>query len=314
MKVLDLFCGLGGLSQGFKKAGFEVTGVDISESVGRTYQLNNKSQFLKADLSDVLIEDDSYGIIIGGPPCKPWSAVNQKKTRRGKRHRDFLLLSRFFEHVVHNSPQVFVLENVPLLANDKTLKSYVEKLRSQGYSIESDIVKYSDYGAPTSRHRFILFGTRKGDAKVFFKKLNEHRRSPQTVRDAIWELKDKEKGEVPDHVWPDLKTIRKYQSYYETGKFGWYVLRWDEPAPSFGNIMKTYILHPDAFNGKPERVISVREALLIMGFESRFRFPQEFGLGLRYQMIVDAVSPIFSHAAAKVVREIAFWDERDCPK
>lgn len=301
--MLDLFCGLGGLSQGFKKAGFEVTGVDISESVGKAFQLNIKTQFIKADLSDVIIDNGSVDIVVGGPPCKPWSAVNTKKTRRGKMHRDFRLLSRFFQHVEHNSPQSFVLENVPFLANDKTLKRCVEKLKSQGYSIESNIVKYSDYGAPTSRHRFILFGTRKGDAKVFFKKLNEHRRSPRTVRDVIWDLRDKEKGAVPDHVWPDLKTIRKYQSYYETGKFGWYVLKWDEPAPSFGNVMKTYILHPDAFNGEPERVISVREALLIMGFGSRFRFPQEFGLGVRYQMVVDAVSPIFSYAAAKVVRD-----------
>jgi hypothetical protein len=68
--------------------------------------------------------------------------------------------------------------------------------------------------------------------------------------------------------------------------------------------MKTYILHPDAFNGGSTRVISVKEALLIMGFDSGFRFPQEFGLGIRYQMVVDSVSPIFSSLAAIVTKEL----------
>jgi DNA (cytosine-5)-methyltransferase 1 len=303
IKVLDIFCGAGGFSQGFERAGFEVTGVDISEAVGKAFQLNCRSQFLRADLSKVLIKNGSYDIVIGGPPCRPWSAVNT--TRRGREHRDYCLLSRFFQHVEYHWPEIFVLENVPLLANDKTLKSRVKRLNKEGYSVEGNIVKYSDYGAPTSRHRFILLGTRKGDAKTFFRKLHEHKRVPKTVRDVIWELKDKEKGEVPDHVWPELRTIRKYINYYETGKFGWYILRWDEPAPSFGNVMKTYILHPDAFNGKPERVISVKEALLIMGFGLGFRFPEKFGLGVRYQMAVDAVSPVFSYAAARVAREMA---------
>jgi DNA (cytosine-5)-methyltransferase 1 len=301
MKVLDLFCGLGGFAQGFKEVGFKVTGVDISESAGKTFELNNNGQFAKADLSKVLICDGDYDIIIGGPPCKPWSAVNT--TRRGKRHRDYRLVSRFFRHVEEHLPRIFILENVPLLANDVTLRKHVRKLGQHGYSIVGNIVKYSDYGAPTSRHRFIMFGVKGGEAHIFFDKLSEHIRPPKSVRDAIWELRNKERDEASDHVWPRLRTISKYRSYYERGKFGWYILKWDEPAPSFGNIMKTYILHPDAFNGKPARVISVREALLIMGFDKEFSFPEGVGLGMRYQMVVDAVSPAFSHAAAEVIRE-----------
>jgi DNA (cytosine-5)-methyltransferase 1 len=279
-----------------------VTGVDISESVGKTFQSNSRGRFVKADLSKVLVGRNGYDIVIGGPPCKPWSAVNT--TRRGSVHRDYNLLSRFFLHIEYHRPMIFVLENVPLLANDITLTTHVKKLVKKGFSVEGRIVKYSDYGASTSRHRFILFGTRKGNAATFFQEVEGLKRPPKTVRDAIWELRDKEKGEVPDHVWPELKTINKYLGHYESGKFGWYILKWDEPAPSFGNIMKTYILHPDAFSCRTKRVISVKEASLIMGFERRFRFPEEFGLGSRYQMIVDAVSPVFSYAAARAIREI----------
>jgi DNA (cytosine-5)-methyltransferase 1 len=224
--------------------------------------------------------------------------------RRGKHHKDYNLLSSFFKHVKCNAPRAFLLENVPQLASDETFQENVEELTREGYSIRGDVVRYSNFGAPTRRRRFIVFGIREGDADDFFLKLPEFARSPKTVEDVIWKLRNLERGEIPDHVWPEMKTIDKYRHYYETGKYGWYVLKWKKPAPSFGNVTKTYILHPDAFDGGIKRVISVREALLIMGFDEDFRFPPNAGLGSRYQMIVDAVSPVFSRAAATVVKEI----------
>jgi DNA (cytosine-5)-methyltransferase 1 len=300
MKVLDLYSGAGGLTRGFEQAGFVVTGVDISEEAIKTFRLNNKGRCIQADLSRELIETDCE-VIMGGPSCKPWSAVNL--TRRGKKHKDYKLLSRYFKHIEHNLPQVFIMENVPLIANDTVLKRNIRKLERNGYSIMGKVITYGNYGAPTRRHRFLVFGIKGKDASLFFKKLSEYESPAKPIKDVIWELRDKDKGEVQDHVWPELKTIDKYRHYYETGKYGWYILNWKEPAPSFGNVMKTYILHPDAFNGGSTRVISVKEALLIMGFDSGFRFPQEFGLGIRYQMVVDSVSPIFSSLAAIVTKE-----------
>lgn len=309
VEMLDIFCGAGGLAQGFKKIGFQITGVDISESAGKTFQLNNKSPFIQADLSKELMKGN-YDIIIGGPPCKPWSSVNV--TRRGKSHRDYDLLSRYFLHIEYHLPKVFLLENVPPLAKDDDFLKHIKELYKHGYSVKSKVIAYSDYGASTSRHRLIVFGTKGGDAGEFFDKLTQHRQPSRTVKDAIWKLRNTKKYEEKDHVWPELKTIHKYREYYETGKFGWYVLNWNRPAPSFGNVMKTYILHPDAFNGRSARVISVREALLIMGFDWDFDFPQGLGLGTKYQLIVDAVSPVFSLAAAKVIKGI-FHKEGSLP-
>jgi len=280
---------------------FEVTGSDISEQAGKTFELNSIGKFKLADISSCFIRGD-YDVVIGGPPCKPWSAVNM--TRRGKRHRDYVLLSRFFEHVELIRPKVFLLENVPLLAREKMLGDLTRRLNLIGYSTLGNIVTYSDYGAPTKRHRYVLFGTSHGSAATFFERLNKYTNQSKSVKDVIWKLRDVEKGAFPDHVWPELKTIDNYLENYKNNKFGWYILKWNEPAPSFGNVMKTYILHPDAFNGKPTRVISVREALSIMGFDEDFRFPDGLGLGIRYQMIVDSVSPAFSFAAAKVIKEL----------
>jgi len=301
MKVLDIFCGAGGLADGFKRAGFEVDGVDISEHAGKTYLLNKVGSFLKADLSCEIIDGD-YEIIIGGPPCKPWSSVNIRK--RGKMHPDYHLLAKYFEHISYHSPKFFLLENVPPLANDHTYKANIKQLKSVGYSVIGKKIIYSDFGAPIRRHRFIVFGARNGDAGLFFEKLSEQKKAAKIVKDVIWDLRDKKKDEANDHVWPELKTIDKYKEYYKTGKYGWYVLDWNQPAPSFGNIMKTYILHPDSFNGRTPRPISVKEAALIMGFDENFCFPTGLGLGSRYQMIVDAVSPTFSCIAANVIKEM----------
>ena len=68
--------------------------------------------------------------------------------------------------------------------------------------------------------------------------------------------------------------------------------------------MKTYILHPKGFKSKNPRVISVKEALLIMGFDDEFKFPDGLGVGNRYQMTVDSVSPIFSKVIAKVIKQL----------
>jgi len=301
MKVLDLFCGMGGLTRGFEKAGFKVVSVDISQYVEKTFKLNNKSKFINADLSEELIEGD-YDVIIGGPPCKPWSSVNLVK--RGKDHPDYCLISRFFQHIKYHLPKIFIIENVPPLGKDETFKKHADELKKYNYSTMSKVVMYSDYGAPTRRRRLITFGIKKGDASAFFQKLSKNKCSPKTVKDAIWKLRNLKKRAIPDHDWPELRTIKKYYRYYKTGKFGWYILKWNEAAPSFGNVMKTYILHPDAFNGKPPRVISVKEALLIMGFDRKFRFPEDVGLGMKYQMIADAVSPSFSYIAAKVMKEM----------
>lgn len=262
--------------------------------------MNNYGKFLQADLKHELIKGE-FDVIVGGPPCKPWSAVNL--TRRGKRHRDFVLLSRFFKHIQINMPHVFLLENVPLLAGEPTLERHIQKVKKLGYSVEAKIIRYSDYGASTKRHRYVMFGTKIGKSEAFFAKLTDSIQPSKTVKDAIWALRLKEKNEIPDHVWPELKTIHKYADKYKTNKFGWYILNWNEPAPSFGNVMKTYILHPDAFKGENTRVVSVKEVSLIMGFSNLFRFPEGAGLGIRYQMIVDSVSPIFSDLAARAIFE-----------
>jgi DNA (cytosine-5)-methyltransferase 1 len=164
-KVLDLFCGAGGFAAGFSKAGFDVTGVDNSAFVERTFKENFKtSTFVKSDLSKENI-DGEYDVVVGGPPCKPWSAVNLQ--RRGCAHKDYTLLSKFFQHVENTRPRIFLLEYVPPVTSAPAFKRHLKILTSMKYSIESGRVTYADYGAATRGQRLFVTGFHGIPAKFF---------------------------------------------------------------------------------------------------------------------------------------------------
>lgn len=141
-------------------------------------------------------------------------------------------------------------------------------------------------------------------ATAFFERLEEEKRPPRTVRQEIEWLRETAYGGFDDHHWSRLTTIPRYAEKYRTGEFGWRQLTWDAPAPSFGSIAKTYILHPSAGEGGfPERVLSVRELLCIMGFSRSFRFPPRAPLSKRYHMVANVVSPVVAAACARAVKE-----------
>ncbi len=301
LEVLDLFTGLGGLAAGFRDTGFAVVGVDCEEIAEAVYKLDKLGDFRKADLSSDMVITHAP-VIIGGPPCRPWSNVNQQK--RKLEHEEHALLDRFFDHVAEMKPEVFLMENVLALKSDNLYKERVKDLRRAGYSVQARILRYSDYGAATSRKRLFTVGVKDSTAgaDTFFQTLTTLAAPGETVRSAIFWARDLARDAIPDHDWSVLETIWKYDERYRTGRYGWMKLDYDKPAPSFGSIAKTYVLHPEAGkDGYPTRVLSVREAMSIMGFPRDFRFPDKTARAKRYLMVANAVSPIVSRACATTI-------------
>ena len=255
-KVLDLFCGIGGLSYGFAKdPTFSVLGVDNDEWVTKTYLKHTKAQHLHANIGNFATTvkkiDKTFGqpkIILGGPPCKPFSTYNL--TRRKSSHLDYKQIKNYFKYVKHYEPKIFILENVPALKSSIGFQRLIENNElKKKYMINKDLINYNDYGACTSRKRLFIIGIKRKDYLTKnepFAKLKKRRtKTKNTLKKCIWFLKDKEPNSIPDHTWPMFKTIHKYYKFYKTEKYGWYILKWDEPSPSLGNVTKTYVLHPN---------------------------------------------------------------------
>jgi DNA (cytosine-5)-methyltransferase 1 len=125
---------------------------------------------------------------------------------------------------------------------------------------------------------------------------------PQSVAEATRGLSLDRADPEFDHDWPHFQTIDKYAHKYATGKYGWYRLDDDKPAPSFGTVMKTYTLRRGR-EGLPDRAVSPREAIAILGFPSSYRFPAGVPRTAKYRMAADAVSPVFGEVVADVVSE-----------
>lgn len=301
LSVVDLFSGVGGLSIGFVRSGFLVTGVDKEPAAEGVFRLQGVP-FQRLDLSSEQYAGPA-DVVVGGPPCRPWSSVNV--VRRRSDHEDHALLERFFEHVAVLSPQAFLMENVPPVAGDPLYAELLRGLEYSGYTIANEILRYSDYGAASARRRLFTVGFKDSvrySAAEFFQRLTERRREASTVREAIDWLRDRPRGDPSDHEWSRLKSIQNYAERYKTGQFGWRQLGWDQPAPSFGSVSKTYILHPSSGEGdNPVRVLSVQEVLSIMGFDRTFHFPPGTALSLRYRMAANTVSPLVSEACAETL-------------
>jgi DNA (cytosine-5)-methyltransferase 1 len=291
---------MGGLSVGFRQAGFDIRGFDHDKHAISTYRFN-VGPCDDADLRSEIprIEVD---VLLGGPPCRPWSRLNLRTARR--EHPDRPLVGAFTKMVMRHEPAVFVLENVPLLERDPLYAELVERAARLGYDTGSRLVTYSDFGAASARKRLFLFGSRSFEVWRLLESLERLKRPGRNVGDALAPYEQYGAGEFADHEWPNLRTIHKYSGKYQSEKYGWYRLDAAKPAPSFGHVQKTYILHPRSYDGVGPRVISVREAMAIVGFEEGFRFPEGVPMTAKYRMVADAVSPVFSRALAQAVREL----------
>ena len=104
MRVIDLFCGMGGLSLGFKQSGFDVMGFDQDRHAIETYRANI-GHAEAVDLSTATV-DQHADCIVGGPPCRPWSPMNLQR-RRGQ-HGDYDLVRSFDRVVMSVRPRFLV--------------------------------------------------------------------------------------------------------------------------------------------------------------------------------------------------------------
>lgn len=183
-KLISLFTGAGGLDYGFEASGFETAvAVEMDSACCNTLRLNRPQWNILEDriekvgsellLKTAKMRKKQVALLIGGPPCQPFSKSGFWVTGDTKRLRDprSKTLNEFLRVLEDTLPRAFVLENVYGLAfqgKDEGLQLIERKLRQinkrcgTSYSFNWDVLNAADYGVPQIRERVFIVGCREG--------------------------------------------------------------------------------------------------------------------------------------------------------
>ena len=308
IEVLDLFCGVGGLTCGMRQAGFNVVaGFDNDETCEYTYSHNNNTKFHCRNIKEVTVDEinncyskDAIKILVGCAPCQPFSTMSYKRFKNpADREEDskYDLLSEFGRLVEGVKPLVISMENVPEIRNTKVFKSFVELLQKNGYYTDGGQVVYCpDYGIPQNRHRFVLLASLQGEIHLL---PPTHERSKVTIRPFIEGLPKVAAGEtcptdhlhraamlselnlkrikasVPGGTWRDWPEELRCECHKRaTGQTYTSVygrMSWDK----IGSTMTTqFICYGTGRYGHPEqdRALTLREGALLQTFPKDYEF------------------------------------------
>lgn len=227
-KVIDLFCGCGGLSLGFIQAGFDVVlGIDNDDAALKTYNYNHKNS---VGIKENLFEDDSINnieqelykkekshsidLVIGGPPCQGFSLTGSRDINDS---RNTLYLA-VVKCVKKFKPKAFLIENVPGMAtlyNGVVKKQIINTFEDIGYrvTVTKKPLLAADYGVPQMRKRMFFVGVRddickKVGSEFIFPSPTNVPINYVTCKDAISDLQGREDdlGKEEDNYIYEPKT------------------------------------------------------------------------------------------------------------
>ncbi len=214
--VIDMFCGVGGLTHGFVKTGFNVVaGYDIDKTCQYAFEANNNgAKYIAKDIKEVSKEelntffDAKRKILVGCAPCQPFSLYTNKKKESKKddeKNPDgkWALLYSFARLIEETQPDIVSMENVPQLAkfnNGEVLRNFIDTLEDLNYKVTYSIVDAKDYGVPQRRKRLILLASKLGEIKLL--PPTHNKTNYVTVKKAIGHLAKIEDGiaNTNDHL------------------------------------------------------------------------------------------------------------------
>ena len=288
-RVLDLFCGAGGFSLGAKKAGCEVVlGVDYDEDAIQTAL----GFGLRAELRDVasLVRDHpkSIDLVVGGPPCQPYTGQGERGGRRDARDGFPVAI----EVLAAIRPRAVLLENVrgflaPRHAGYRA--SIVKSLRKLFPHVGTWALDARDFGVPQDRARVFLWGAdRPLDPPVPTHGPGTGR-SYATVRQALPGL-----GAPAIHVRSTAATSRLTDgpSPTVTGRATMYT------SPRAGLSYRDGTAAEVAAR-RGQRALTVAELAVLQGFAAGARFSGTSSS--QHQQVANAVPPALAEAVVRAV-------------
>lgn len=336
--IIDLFCGCGGLSKGFEKAGFNVVAaIDMWEDAVNTYNKNNKDKV--AQCEDIHNWDEKYlkklkeknkivGVI-GGPPCQGYSTVGTRDVNDPRNH----LYKEYCRVVETLDPDFFVIENVKgltTLSGGAFKDDIINRFSKLGYTVNYEILNAADYGVPQNRYRVFFVGM-KNKKFIFPKKHNKR----ITTEEALSDLPSLENSEAKteylskpindyqkqmrsnnvvlnnhegtahsDQTKEIISKIKDGGSIKDLPREFWEVRKYNkafERMNSKGQSNTVDTGHRNYFHYKENRIPSVRENARLQSFADDFVF---YGSKTsQYKQVGNAVPPFLAYSIAKEIKE-----------
>ncbi len=298
--VVDLFAGCGGLSLGFEAQGFATHGFEMDADSCATYQKN-----LKGNCTQIVLTPDTElpptKVIIGGPPCQPFSVGGNQKGLQDSRDGFPIFISA----VKKLCPDIWLFENVRglLYKNRWYLDEVIKSLQNLGYIVDYKLLNAVDFGVPQNRERLIVVG-HKGNFQF-----------PQLISKKI--TAGEALGELATLAPPASKfltpSMDEYVAKYEKASFckNPRDLHLDKPARTLtcrnlagatGDMHRIKLL-----DGRRRRLF-IREAARLQSFPDWFEF-----VGSEtscFNQVGNAVAPLFAFHLARSVRDYLQCDCR----
>jgi DNA-methyltransferase (dcm) len=340
-KVIDLFCGCGGLSLGFEQAGFDVIySIDVWQKAIDTYNHNREKKVAECmdihSLTDEKLQElnknkDIVGVI-GGPPCQGFSKVGTRDINDPRNH----LYLEYCRIVKLLSPDFFVLENVGgllTLCKGMFKDDILKRFTDLGYNVEFKQVCAADYGVPQNRHRVFFVGMKKGafcfpdkDGMTITSKdaigdllplcpqngmngLQEYASEPQNEyqRALRGEQSKVANHQITIHTQQTVDIIKMVPdggTIYDLPDTYWNVRKYRkgfERMPSFKPCHTIDTGHRNYFHYSEDRIPTARENARLQSFPDSYVF-----LGTKtdqYKEIGNAVPPLLAYKIAKAIAE-----------
>lgn len=291
--VVDMFAGCGGLSLGFEAAGFKTIGYEVENSCVDTYNSNLVGSCYKK-LLDEMSELEPAKIIIGGPPCQPFSVRGKQAGSEDSRNG----FPAFIAAIKKYKPDIWLFENVRgvFFKNKSYIENVIEELQNIGYIVDLEILNAVNYGVPQNRERVFVCGHK---GKFKFPKQFTYK-LPSGV--AVWDSIDY----IPDDAKFLTQSQDKYIAAYEAKSkcIRPRDLHLDLPARTLtcrnlaGATSDMHrVLLPD---GRRRRLV-VREAARLQSFPDWFTFCGN--QTNQFNQIGNAVPPLMAYYVALEVKK-----------
>ena len=283
LTAVDLFCGAGVGAYGIKKAGYNILfGIDNDKFAVETYNLNIGNHAICQDIRNLKAEDiPKHDLMIATPVCKPFSVCGVRRLTDDEKYGDLLAETiRLFSEC---KPKALFFENVAGLVMGESLpifNEFVEQIQSYGYCVYWSVLNCLDYGVPQERVRVFLVAIRDDIQNEFI--WPEQVIKKTTMKDAIYDLKDKTIADVKNHN-------SDYIKHFDNDFVVKHRQRdWNEPAMT---VLSDYVspqYYPEPivtdwkdFEHLPRR-LSVREHLRLQTVGDDFYFPEDVSMVEQY--------------------------------